>query len=271
MAAQDVLAAAAPRRHRLAHAVAAALVLVLVSGAAALVVLRRHDHHEDLAAREALARAAFAVSAVGVATDHRVALVLSLRSATRVRLVDAHVTGAGWQAVHNRSVGLVLLVDCKGEPPLPTSAEAVVELHGQRRAVDLLVDPGLPEVVRRTGQEACGDVDARRALALKASGTVRVPGGLQLALVVTNRSEHPVTLERVTVGRLHVRTSKPLPAVLRPRATLRMIVVLDARGCGRSAPVVGLDVDGRGGPAFLTVDSADLPQLAPRIRHERCG
>lgn len=270
MAAQDVIAAVPQRRHRPVVGIASALVLVLAAGAAALVVMRRHDHHEDLVARSTLANAAFAVTAVGVATDHRIALVLSLHSATRARLVDAQVTGDGWQAVHDHSVGLVRVVDCRGEPALPTSADAVVELHGQRRAVDLLVNPNLIDVVRRTGREACGDVDARRALTLKASGTVRVPGGLQLALVITNRSAHPVTLKRVTVGRLHLRTSKPVPAVIRPRSTLRMIVVLDARGCGKAASVVGLDIDGRGGPAYLTVSSADLPQLAPRIRQERC-
>jgi hypothetical protein len=271
VAAQDVIAAVPPGRHRPVVAIAATLVLLLVAGATALVVLRRHDHHEDLVARTALANAVFGITAVGVATDHRIAVVLSLHSATGAKLVDAQVTGLGWEAVHHRSVGLVRAVDCTGDPPLPTSADAIVELHGQRRAVDLLSDPGLLDVVLRTGREACGDVDARRALTMKASGTVRVPGGLQLALVVTNRSAHLVTLRRVSVGRLHLRTSKPVPAVLRPGSTLRMIVVLDARGCGRPAPVVEVLVDGRGGPARLTVSSADLPQLAARIHQERCG
>ena len=271
MAAQDVIAAVPARRHRPVIAIAATLVLVLVAGATALVVLHRHDQHEDLVARTTLANAVFGITAVGVATDHRIALVLTVRSTTGAKLVGAQVTGLGWEAVHHRSVGLVRAVDCTGAPPLPTSADAIVELHGQRRSVDLLSDPGLLDVVLRTGREACGDVDASRALALKASGTVRVPGGLQLALVVTNRSAHLVTLKRVTVGLLHLRTSKPVPAVLRPHATLRMIVVLDARGCGRPASLVAVAVDGRGGPAHLKVASADLPQLAARIHQERCG
>jgi hypothetical protein len=162
-------------------------------------------------------------------------------------------------------------VDCTGIPPLPFTAAAVVERHGQRRDLDLLTDLDLAAIVVRTTHEACGDVDARRALSLKASGTVRVPGGLQLALVVKNRSAHPVTLKGVGVGKLHLRTSKRLPTVIAPRKVLRMIVVLDARGCGAAAGVVGVTVDGRGGPAYLTVASADLPQLAVRIRHERCG
>ncbi|MFN2539331.1 MAG: hypothetical protein ABR549_14450 [Mycobacteriales bacterium] len=270
MAAQDVIPAVLHRRRGPIAALAGVLVLLLVAGAAALVALRREDHHDDVVARATLAKAVFDVTAVGVATDHRVAVVLSVTSGTRAELVDAHVTGDGWEAVHNKSVGLVRTVDCKGDPPLPITAEAVVELHGQRRAVDLLTEPGLAEVVRRTGREACGDVDARRALVLKASGTVRVPGGLQLALVVTNRSAHLVTLKRVAVGQLHVRTSKPLPTVLRPHTTLRMIVVLDARGCGKTAPLVGVSIAGRGGPAYLTVASADLPQLAVRVRQERC-
>lgn len=270
MAAQDVIPAGAHRRRGPVLLIAGTLALLLVAGTGALVALRRQDHHEDLEARAALANAAFSVTTVGVASDHRVALVLSLSSGTRAKLVDATVTGDGWQAMHNRSVGLVRVVDCTSAPPLPTTAQAVVELHGQRRSVDLLTDPRLADVIRRTSQEACGDVDARRALTLKASGTVRVPGGLQLALVVTNRSAHLVTLKRVVVGHLHLRTSKPLPAVLRPHTTMRMIVVLDARGCGAPAPLVGLYVSGQGGAAYLTVASADLPQLAVRIRQERC-
>lgn len=257
------------RRHGLATAVAGLLVLALVAAASALLVLRREDSREDAQARRQLAAAVFTVTAVGVATDHRVALVLSLRSGVHARVVGASVSGDGWQAVHADGVGLVRQVDCRAAPPLPLTADATVELHGQRREVDLLTDPGLGDVVLRTGREACGDVDARRALALKASGTIRVPGGLQLALAITNKSAHPVLLRRVSVGQLHLVTSKPLPLRLAPRTTLRLIAVIDARGCGASAPVVGLSIQGQGGAAFVTVASADLPQLAQLIRAQR--
>jgi hypothetical protein len=270
--ARDVIAQGARRRHPgPVELIAGGLVLVLLLASGTAWVLHRRGQRQDVAARDALAQASFSVSAVGVATDHRVALVLSLRTTLAVSVVGATVTGAGWRAVHDRGVGLLRAVDCKSPPSLPTSAAAVVQLHGQRRSVDLLTDPGLGDVVARTAREACGDVDARRALSLKASAAVRVPGGLQLALVVSNRSAHPVTLRRVSVGKLHLRTSKRLPAVLPPRSVLRTVVVLDARGCGAPAGVVGLSVDGRGGPAYLTVASADLPQLAARVHHERCG
>lgn len=260
----------ASRRRDGALVIGLALALLLAAGAVATVALRAQDHRADAKAREALAQAVLSVSAVGVATDHRVALVLSLRSGTAAKVVDASVEGAGWEAVHDRGVGLVTRVDCITAPTPPAAAEAVLELHGQRRTFELLTTVDLTDVLTRTGREACGDVDARRALVLKASGTVRVPGGLQLALVVTNRSAHPVVLHGVSVGDLHVRTSKGLPIALAPHATWRAVVVLDARGCGRPKPVVGLDISGQGGPAFVTVASADLPQLGVAIRRERC-
>lgn len=268
MTAQDVVAGGG-RRHAPAAVIAGCIGLLLLAAAGTLTLLQREDSREDARARERLAAADFTVTAVGVATDHRVALVLSLRSSVRAKVVGASVTGDGWQAVHDHGVGLVRKVDCAGTPPLPLTAAATVELHGQRRDVDLLSDPGLTDVVARTGREACGDVDARRALALKAAGTIRVPGGLQLALAITNKSAHPVVLRRVTVGRLHLVTSKRLPLRLAPRSTVRLIAVLDARGCGAAAPVVGLAIDGQGGPAFVTVASADLPQLGEQLRRQR--
>jgi hypothetical protein len=267
---QDVLAAKPRRRPGPTALISAALALIVVAASAALVILHRQDQQADDAARRVLESAVIGVSAVGVASDHRIAVVLSVTTGTSAKLVDAHVTGDGWQAVHDKGVGLVRVVDCRAAPPMPTGAQAVLELHGQRRSVDLLLDSSVFDVLRHTGREACGDVDAARALTLKASGTVLVPGGLQLALVVTNRSAHPVMLEAVSVGRLHLRTSKRLPVRLAPRTTLRTVVVVDARGCGASAGVVGLAIDGQGGPAFLTVASADLPQLAAHIRRARC-
>jgi hypothetical protein len=270
--AQDVIAQDV-RRRRISPArlIAAALILVLAAGGAGAVALKRHqDHHADLVARATLDRAVFTISAVGVATDHRVALVLSVTSTTKAKLVGAHVTGPGWASVHDKDVGLVRAVDCKSAPVLPLTAAATVELHGQRRDVDLLTDPGLADVVTRTSREACGDIEARRALTVKASGTVRVPGGLQLALVVTNRSAHRVLLRGINVGRLHLRTSKRFPTFVAPHATFRTIVVLDARGCGSAAPFVNVAIDGVGGKAHLTVPSADLAQLAPRMRREHC-
>jgi hypothetical protein len=251
--------------------VSAGLLLVLVAAAASLVVLHRRDQHADQVARIVLSGAPIGLSAVGVASDHRVAVVLTVTSGTAARIVDAHVTGTGWEAVHGSGVGLVRDVDCLGDPPLPTSAEAVLELHGQRRAVDLLTDAGLVDVLRRTGREACGDVDARRALSLKASGTVRRPGGLQLALVVINRSTHSVTVRGIAVAGLHATPARRLPLVLRPHTTVRMMVVLDPRGCGRGSAVVALSIDGLGGPAYVSVASADLPQLAAQVRKVRCG
>ncbi|MCU1601875.1 MAG: hypothetical protein JWO22_2584 [Frankiales bacterium] len=245
-------------------------MLLLAAGAVAAAVLRAKDQRADAKARNALAAAVIDVSAVGVATDHRVALVLSVRSDTSAKVVGASVDGLGWQAVHDKGVGLVTQVDCVTPPVAPSKAEAVLELHGQQRTFELLTTVDVGDVLARTGKEACGDVDARRALVLKASGTVRVPGGLQLALVVTNRSAHAVVLHDVSVGDLHVRTSKGLPVSLAPHATWRAVVVLDARGCGKPEPVVGIDISGQGGAAFVTVASADLPQLGLDIRKERC-
>lgn len=270
MAAQDVIAVRARRRGRGPISfLAGALVLVLLASAGAAYALRRRDSQVDAQARRRLAAATFTVSTYGVATDHRVALVLSLQSSVRARVIGAEVTGDGWRAVHDTGVGLVREVDCTGTPPMPLAAAATVELQGQKRSVDLLTDPTLFDVVVRTGREACGDVDARRALSLKASGTIRVPGGLQLALAIANKSAFPVTLRGVSVGRLHLVTNKRLPLVLAPRSTLRVIARIDARGCGAAASVVGLSIEGRGGPAFLTVASADLPQLAQQIRMQR--
>ncbi|MDX6218716.1 MAG: hypothetical protein QOJ48_397 [Frankiales bacterium] len=272
MAVQDVIAAGRRRRPGLVVLVSAGLLLVLIAAAAALVVLHRRDQHADQVARIVLSGAPIGLSAVGVASNHRVAVVLTITSGTTARVVDAHVTGTGWEAVHGSGVGLARDVDCLGDPPLPTSAEAVLELHGQRRAVDLLTDAGLVDVLRRTGREACGDVDARRALSLKASGTVRRPGGgLQLALVVINRSTHSVTVRGIAVAGLHATPARRLPLVLRPRTTVRMMVVLDPRGCGRGPAVVALSIDGLGGPAYVSVASADLPQLAAQVRKARCG
>lgn len=268
MTAQDVVVGGR-RRHGPVAFLAGALVLVLLAALGAAAALHRSSTHEAAQARRQLAAAVFTVTAVGVATDHRVALVLSVQSDVRAKVVGATVSGDGWQAVHQEDVGLLRAVDCRTTPPLPLTAAATVELHGQRRDVDLLTAPDLGDVVKRTEREACGDVDARRALALKASGTIRVPGGLQLALAVTNTSAHPVVLRGVSVGRLHVVTSKRLPLRLAPRTTTRLIVVVDARGCGAAAPVVGLAVEGQGGPAFLTVASADLPQLGEQVRRQR--
>lgn len=258
------------RRRDAATVIAGALVLLLAAGAVGALVLRHRDQRADARARRALAAAAVSVSAVGVASDHRVAVVLSVRTGTSARVVDASVTGDGWRAVHGRDVGLVREVDCTTAVTAPERAEALLELHGQRRRVELLTGVDLRDVLARTSREACGDVEARRALVLKASAAVRVPGGLQLGLLATNRSTHPVRLERVTVGGLHVRTSVPLPTVLAPRASYRAVVVVDPRGCGAAASVVGVDVSGEGGPAFLTVASADLPQQAAAVRSAHC-
>lgn len=277
MAAQDVLATslatplatAARRRRGPVLLVATGLLLVLAAAAAAVLVLREQDQHADAVARGRLAGAAVSVSAVGVASDHRVAVVLSVTSGTSARIVGAHVTGDGWQAVHDRAVGLVSSVDCTAAPALPTSADAVLVLHGQHREVDLLADPGVLDVLRRTGREACGDVDARRALTARAGATTRVAAGLRIPLAITNHSAHPVTVQGIQVGGLHVAGGR-VPMVLAPRTTVRLLLLLDARGCGRSAPLVELLVTGRGGPSRLTVASADLPQLAVRLRDERC-
>ena len=271
MSAQDVIPSGTSRRRDAALVIGIALVLLLASGAVAALVLKHQDDRADARARDALAKAVLDVSAIGVASDHRVAVVLSIRSGTTARLVDAHVTGAGWSAVHDKGVGLVMQVDCVAPPAPPVSADAVLELHGQQRTFELLGSVDLSDVLVRTGKEACGDVDARRALALKASRTARVPGSLlRLSLAVTNRSIHPVVLHGITVGGLHVRISKVLPVSLAPHTTWRTIVVLDARGCGTPKGVVGLSINGQGGPAFVTVASADLPQLGVAIRRERC-
>jgi hypothetical protein len=271
VAVQDVIGGENRRRPGPAALVSGALLLVLITAASSVVVLHRREQHADRSARIALDAATIGVSAIGVASDHRVAVVLSVASGTAAKVVDAHVTGDGWKAVHGNDVGLVRIVDCESDPRLPSSADAVLELHGQRRAVDLLTNPDVFEVLRRTGREACGDVDARRALTLKASGTVRRPGGgLQLALVLTNRSTHLVTVRGLAVAGLHVTPPRPLPLLLRPRTTVRMIVVLDPRGCGRGPAVVGLSIDGQGGPAYASVASADLPQLAARVRQVHC-
>ena len=268
MLAQDVLAAGARRRHGHVVLLAVSLVLVLVAAAGAVLALREADSREDARARERLAAAAFTVTAVGVATDHRVAVVLSLRSTLATTLVGATVSGDGWRATHDRSVSLVRDVSCEGPPPPPVAAEATVELHGQRRQVDLLADPSVFDVVARTGREACGDVEARRALALKASRAVRGGNRLRIVLALANRSLHPVVVRALSIGRLHVETSARLPLTLAPHQALRMVLLVDARRCGTAAPVISLAVAGQGGGAVVTVASADLPQLGLALRQQ---
>lgn len=240
--------------------IALALALVLVTAIGSAAILHQPDEQADNLARDQLAAASFDVRAVGVATDHRVAVVLSISSDVQAAVVDATVDGDGWAAVHGKAVSLVRSVDCSAAPPQPRAASAVLELHGQRRTIDLLSDPKVFDVVLSTGREACGDVDATRAVRLKVTPAVRTGKVLTFALTVSNRSAHPVTVRLVNVIGARVQSVRPLvPLVVAARGTGSIRVAVTGPCKGPPTDEVTVSLDGRGGRGTSTV-------VSPRLR-----
>ena len=260
--------------------IAGGLVLVVSAALGSLSVLHQRDERADLRAREQLEAATFVVEAVGVASSHRVAVVLNVTSAVPFEVVDASVVGDGWQVTHGRAVGLSREVDCVNTTRPPDAAEAVVELHGQRRRVDLLAYPAVFDVVRNTGREACGDLDADKALMGRASVTTRAGAQLSLDLTLSNRSVHAVRVRGFALDGLHVLTSQKLPFPVAPRSTRRVHLVLTPAEClgvgqvGSNSVADGLEVEvrieGKGGPATVRVGSSHLQELVETLRRERC-
>jgi hypothetical protein len=260
--------------------IALGLVLIVVTAVSSLFVLHRRDEHADLRARQQLAAATFVVQAVGVATSHRVAVVVTVSSAVPFTVVDATVAGEGWQVTHDRAVGLSREVDCFSTARPPDAAEAVVELHGQRRTVDLLTDSSVFDVVRSTGREACGDLDAGKALNGRATVTTKAGAQLSFDLTLSNRSVHAVMVRGFALDGTHVMTSQRLPFPVAPRSTRKVHLVITLAEClgvgqvGSNGAVDGLEVEvrvtGKGGAAAVRVGSTHLQELVEARRRERC-
>jgi hypothetical protein len=251
--------------------ITAGLVLVVSTAVGSLFVLHQRDTRADLRARHQLDTATFVVDAVGVASSHRVAVVLNVSSAVPFEVVDASVTGDGWQVTHGRAIGLRLDVDCLGTARPPEAAAAVVELHGQHRSVDLLADPAVFDVVRTTGREACGDLDAGKAVMGRATATTKAGAQLSFDLTVSNRSVHAVQVRGFALGGVRIATAQKLPFPVAPHSTRKVHLVLTLASCTVTpATELTLRVDGKGGPGALQVSSRRLPELVGALKRERC-